>query len=767
MLFAETSLTIDPAWPWSIPGVGLLALAGVVGLLVLLTVWTYLGTKGSNFRRLMMVLALRLGALVVACLLVLRPSLAMQEDEASLPSKLIILVDYSQSMNVKDEFNDFSRWANGRRLLDVPAVKSALKRLSEQQRIEIVYYQGAEDVKKYDSNGQADGKRTEIGLWLHELWASHGREPNLRGLLLFTDGADNGTRYLAMEKAALFRGTCPINPFAMGQPSITLRQRDIGFVPNSIVVNPVLVPVKGKMTAKAYLNAPGYENSKVKVSLKIDDKLAAPVQYFTLLKTSDNLVELTCDAPAKAGEVKVTLHAEPLPGEAIRSNNTIETYATIIKEGVSILWVDRKRAWEPKFANRALASDRRFRVYFTDNPPTGKDDPYNFEKQHYDVIVIGDITASQFSGGKPAVFRKVRELVQKGTGLMMLGGEYTFGNSDWQGPDAKVLSDLLPVEMIPGHFEGEARATPKAPGKQYLLTLDPDPKENAKVWNIKFEGLTGLSKLKRKSTGEVLATRGDSDDPVLVSGMVVEGRVLAFAAEDTWRAWQRSKQAIAGHQRFWKQAMLWLAKQENTDSNVRITMDSRRLSIDGNLRLGFFVELIGKGGNRVENAHFDVKVVGPDKNEIPVNTSPENGKERGYFFFRGKHPPGEYRVVATAQKTKETGQAKFIGYTDDIENLRPAADHDFLRKLAQAGGGKFYTADEQKLLQYLEELQTQKTEIAKPKADLWPDWRRSPASDSLADQVETLWNSTVLLCFLLFAAFLCLEWYLRRRWGMV
>ncbi|HMF15626.1 MAG TPA: hypothetical protein VKE98_00395, partial [Gemmataceae bacterium] len=123
--------------------------------------------------------------------------------------------------------------------------------------------------------------------------------------------------------------------------------------------------------------------------------------------------------------------------------------------------------------------------------------------------------------------------------------------------------------------------------------------------------------------------------------------------------------------------------------------------------------------------------------------------------------------VATAQKTKETGEAKFIGYTDDIENLRPAADHDFLRKLAQAGGGKFYTADEQKLLQYLEELQTQKSEIAKPKADLWPDWRRNPSSDAFIDQIETLWNSTALLCFLLFSAFLCLEWYLRRRWGMV
>src|SRR5437867_2633782 len=181
MTFAGTTVTMDPAWPWSIPGVGLPALAGVVGLLVLLTVWTYMGAKGSNFRRLILVLALRLGALVVACLLVLRPSLARQEDEASLPSKLLILVDYSQSMKVKDEFNNFSRWENARRLLlEVPAVKSALKRLSEQGRVEIVYVQGAEDVKKYNPEGEADGKRTEIGLWLHELWARHGREANLR-----------------------------------------------------------------------------------------------------------------------------------------------------------------------------------------------------------------------------------------------------------------------------------------------------------------------------------------------------------------------------------------------------------------------------------------------------------------------------------------------------------------------------------------------------------------------------------------------------------
>ena len=35
------------------------------------------------------------------------------------------------------------------------------------------------------------------------------------------------------------------------------------------------------------------------------------------------------------------------------------------------------------------------------------------------------------------------------------------------------------------------------------------------------------------------------------------------------------------------------------------------------------------------------------------------------------------------------------------------------------------------------------------------------------DQVAAFWASGLLACFVLFVAFLCAEWYLRRRWGMV
>src|SRR6185295_16791557 len=109
MVLADTYLTTDPAWPWSLPGVGLPALLGVAAFLAIVTVWTYLGVRGASFRRILLVLGLRLLALVIAFLLVLRPSLATEEEENVIPSRLFFLLDYSESMKITDEFNGLSR----------------------------------------------------------------------------------------------------------------------------------------------------------------------------------------------------------------------------------------------------------------------------------------------------------------------------------------------------------------------------------------------------------------------------------------------------------------------------------------------------------------------------------------------------------------------------------------------------------------------------------------------------------------------------------
>src|SRR6185312_5754488 len=92
----------DPqlAWPWSLKPWGAWALLGVVVLLVGFTLWTYVGVKGITLRRLLGILSLRLLALGLACLMIVRPSFEVREL-TYLPGQLLILFDRSRSMTVK------------------------------------------------------------------------------------------------------------------------------------------------------------------------------------------------------------------------------------------------------------------------------------------------------------------------------------------------------------------------------------------------------------------------------------------------------------------------------------------------------------------------------------------------------------------------------------------------------------------------------------------------------------------------------------------
>src|SRR5581483_10489848 len=162
------------------------------------------------------------------------------------------------------------------------------------------------------------------------------------------------------------------------------------------------------LTVRGTVDAPGFENATVRVHLLIDDKEIL-AQDQKLLRTTGNEVRLMCDAPATPGEVRVTLKIEPLPGEMSQFNNEISTYLTVTKEGLSVLYVEGKyRAWEPKFIRYALSQDPRIRLFeavrLTDEPPPPEQaDLFQFDKQHYDVIILGDLSAKRLSGGNPQV----------------------------------------------------------------------------------------------------------------------------------------------------------------------------------------------------------------------------------------------------------------------------------------------------------------------------------------------------------------------------
>jgi uncharacterized membrane protein len=735
---------------------GLIALLAVPLGLIGLTVWSYLGVPGASQGRITAILVLRLMAFLLTLLAILRPSLAFSDKNQN-QVLLWIACDDSKSMTIRDESNRQSRWEL--LLHTLRQCEPALERLRD-SHVDVVLYRFAGDVRplQLDDPGEADGKRTDIGFMLRHLYEGRDGQRPLRGLLVLSDGADNGTgsNPPLAEASRLRNLPCPVHTFACGNPTTSDRQRDIALT--SITTEPSPVPVKGKLTVKVNIDAPGFENSTVRVRLFLDDK-EVKAKDEALPLTTGNQVKLECTAPPTPGEVKVTVRIDAPPDDQFPGNNEIATFATVSREGISVLLVDKQRAWEPQLICDALHSDPRIRVTTVwlrgDQPIERGGDLFQFAERQYDVILLGDVTARQVLAVNPEALTQIQRLVDQGAGLAMIGGYASFGNSDWQGT---VLERMLPVDLgVRGQDETPVQMLPTEAGLRrygYLLRLseDNDPKA---VWQQlpKLEGLTRITPTK-KGLESVLAESA-SGEPILVTQDYGKGRVLAFAGDTTHR-WVRNPQGQRLHARFWRQMIVWLARQENAEGSVWVKPEIRRLPARNDL--AFRVGVRSKGGIDLKDGTYKVEVIGPDDVRTPVSITHAVSDDIG--VFTKTTAAGEYRIVVEGQAKDPSGEvvtgtaaARFLVYEDDLEMVRRAADHDFLKKLANAGGGQFHRVED--LPAFLDKLQHDPLAHARLKMDLWPNWRGTQRSPFF------------LLFFGAFVAILAGEWILRRRWGLV
>jgi hypothetical protein len=362
---------------------------------------------------------------------------------------------------------------------------------------------------------------------------------------------------------------------------------------------------------------------------------------------------------------------------------------------------------------------------------------------------------------------------------MMLGGDYSFGGTpgvpdsgDWFNTP---VSELLPVELAgPGHVAGPLEFHPTPRGERhYLLQLAGTSEESKEIWrrlNARHR-LLGANRVARakgsvanKPAAEVLATSGPNGEgePLLVGQQVGKGRTLACAVDTThrWREFGMPERfdGIDHHARFWKQAILWLAQQENTEGSVWLKADTRRLQA-GNKQT-FSTGIRGKNGIDLPGGTFNARVAAPDGTKTPVNLDRDGKIERGTFWNTAK--AGEYTLEVSGKGVDTDGKAiegnasiRFLVYQDETELLRQATDADFLGKLAASAGGrpKAYTLDD--LQSFLQDLLNRSSSQPQSKTSYWPEWRKSRLTPFLP-----LW-------MVLFVMVLTLEWGCRRLWGMV
>src|SRR5262249_2859640 len=184
--------------------------------------------------------------------------------------------------------------------------------------------------------------------------------------------------------------------------------------------------------------------------------------------------------------------------------------------------------------------------------------------------------------------------------------------------------------------------------------------------------------------------------------------------------------------------------------NVWVRPDARRLP--AGVKQGITAGLRGKGGLDLPDAELTMKVIDPNKGEHLIALNREAGGQRG--LFERTELSGEYKVVVTG-KARDSERplisggapARFLAYQDTAELARQAADHEFLARLANTGGGKAMRAEE--LPRFLKEMRNQPPpQSQRAKTDLYPDWKKNRTTPFLP------------AFFLVFVAILSLEWFL-------
>lgn len=722
-------MTFDPIFSW--PFIITVAL-----ILFALSWWTYQPRDGRRW----VLLTLRGLAIAVALTAMLRPSLVYTEQQ-QLSSTLILLVDKSRSMQLRDAANDQSRWEAVQQ--DLQSAQGALDDLADSVQIRWFEFGKSmtESSRETITSTPADEDLTAMGDALAEVQRQMSM---LRpaGILLLTDGT-NTTGASPLTVARQLRSqSIPVHAFGYGQEVVSSQTRDL--TARAIRTSPTVF-AKNRMTVLGEFDVAGFSGEPVRIRLLVDGVEEASGEFRTPEEARRLLAELQA-VPLRAGDVKITLEAT-VAGDEQLANNSISTWVTVLSGGVSVLAIEGKyRYWEPKFLRWALDQspdvDLSQLFVLDQQGRQGTIPPDIFEPGRYDVILLGDIAAKQFT--KDQLSKLVELVEKKGVGLLMMGGYDSFGPGGW---GKSPLADLLPVVVAPSDQQRSEplQMIPTSAGlRHFILRLSPNAQENLAAWKSlrPLDGSSMWSKL--KPAAQLLAESSDGMG-LLAAQTVGAGRTIAFAGDTTWR-WRKDKASTVYHARFWRQLILWLAqKDESGDANLKISVPTRRVGVGQPLT--FSIRAEKPDGTPLPEAVVNANLILPDGTSKRLELFREGDEFRGTIY--DTEQDGDYSLQASGMADGEdlgTQSLKFLVFSEDLELQQPAADLSTLEAIAKMTDGTFH--GEGQLAEFLRSLKPEdlNLDVSQPVVtNLWDRWE-------------------VLLFFLLVVA---AEWILRKRWGFV
>ncbi len=699
--------------------------------------------------------ALRIVTIFVILGCLLRPTVVLS---SAVPQRnvLALLLDDSRSMRIRD-VNQFSRLeAEQAAFADTSAL---VRRLA--QRFAVRIFRFASEAAPIANAGalSATGTQTEVAGSLDAVRENLAGMP-LAGIVLVSDGADNGSGDLGTALLALRARRLPVYTVGIGAEQFA---RDVAV---QRVVMPHRVLAGSAIRIDATLAVRGAQGDSTSLVVEANGRIVATQSVRVPARGA--VVETHVRVPPlAAGAYHVAIRVKPLRGETVVENNDYHTMLDVHEGPARILYVEGEPRPEFAFLRRAAAgdsgiqmvglmrsADRKYlRLGVRDSLeliggfPTTREELFQ-----YRAIVLGSVEASFFTGEQ---LRMLADFVgERGGSLLALGGRSSMGEGGYA--DTPV-SEVLPV--IPARVGRDTSAAPiaiavhpTAAGLAFAaLQLRSTDDANAARWDS-LPPLTSVNEPAPLRPGATVLLAGrlggragiGVDVPVLSFQHYGRGIGAVFAAQDSW-LWKMDASVAADDETYatlWRQLLRWMA--ESAPDRVSVTASASQVSPGEAVTVRAHV--VDSIFRSINGATVIAQVTRPDGVTLDV---PLEGSLREDGTYSGRYVAqvsGAHSIRVGLVRARDTTRSAVTTLLADAEgaDMRDAEMRaPLLRRIARETGGRYYPLDQAQRL-----------------AD---DVVFTESGVTVRD-VRDLWDMPIV--FLLLAALLGAEWTYRRRRGL-
>ena len=667
------------------PGMRWVALIAFLAVLVLsVLIWR----RSGGGTRVFFVEFCRVIGSALACITLCQPELRSQQEPDREPV-VAVLWDDSHSMTTHDVTAE--KPPSGGKVVEPISradwVKKQVgeefwKSLADNNQIRV------ESFGTPPSPEQAEETGTDLNGALQALL---DREPNLRALILLSDGDWTAGENPIQAASQFFTRRVPVFPVTVGAPKAL---PDLALVTAS-------APAMGIVGDKVQIGFT-IRNSMpeaVTTTVEVDDGMgrrsAKSVKLAPLRETTDILFW----TPQKEGSTTMTLRVEGVPGEALKDNNQRQLQITARKEAIKVLVIETAPRWEYRFIRNALSRDPgvtvRCLLLHPDSGVRGGGADYieKFpadmkELSTFDVVFLGDVGAGP-GQLTPEQCEMLRQLVeQQASGLVFIPGR--LGNQ--ASLTTTALGDLMPVLLDENRKEGIGAPAPSAlvlteSGSHNLLTiLTPDERDNPKIWRS-LPGFYWLAPvLKARAGADVLAVHDTMKNefgriPLLVTQTNGTGKVLFLGTDGAWR-WRRGVEDLY-HYRFWGQVARWMSYQRKMAEGQKLRLFYTPENPVVGLTLNLNANAYDSFGVPLANGQVVVDATLPDGRTRRMEMTPNPEGPGSFHGTLALKSPGEHVLTASCPQNGDKVTTKFYVQGEPIERTgqpaRPAVMTDIAR----------------------------------------------------------------------------------------